>query len=237
MLPLLLALLMAPSPAPSADASPLPEIGRVRSLPACDAVRQRILPAVRSLVAADTSIEAGKRLFIDMGRDQVAHLRAAFQLDEMRAGNEVSAIVRAIGVAQALVDDRSVSDAVRSQLRAVIDEQQVAVNELNGTIETELLGRMRQEGLSTMSAVVGPEGTAPGANGMSADEATSYVSNAGLAATPDLIADPRAVEASGLGADTFFGKVAIAVYAQQTHISTRERTLSATVVALQKDCP
>ena len=76
MLPVL-AVLVVPTVAPSPSA--LPEIGRVRSTYVCSILRRRVDPAIVRLTQADGGIERGKRAFVDMGRDEAGHLKAASQ--------------------------------------------------------------------------------------------------------------------------------------------------------------
>ena len=248
MLALLLALLVTPSPAPSVDPLTLPEIGRVRSTYLCAILHQRVVPAIARLNAADASIESGKRTFIDMARNQVAHLGAAFQLDEVRASNDVGAIVKNVSDAGALISDAKdfpqrpassdglIANDLKQKLQRVMDAQQLTINVLNGMIETERLGRMQHEGLDTLSGVVGPQTVPISSPSVDPEKPISYLDVAGLPATADMVIDPRSVLASGLAADTLYGKIALAVYGEQGRIANLESILTAAVAPLERGC-
>jgi hypothetical protein len=235
----------SPTPAP-AD---LQEIGRVRNSYLCAVLQKRVKPAIAKLADADRSIEAGKAVFLDISRNEIAHLRAAMQLDHVTVENEVTEMVKDHTAVEALLssgvdfpkdpdsDEARLADELRSRLEAVEKAQQVEINALNGTIETERLGQMEKEGMSVMAGVVGPAGaSSPAPNGFSADEPLSYLDVAGLPATPDLLVDPRVVAGSGVIGDTVYGKMAIAVYGKQVQILHLEQGLAAVVAPLERRC-
>ena len=235
---------------PSAQPTVLPEIGRVRSTHICAILRDRIEPAIARLAEADTQLQKGKLSFLSMARNQVAEVRPALQLDEVHVEFTVKAMVDELAAMRALLsntnefpsspqsDDGKTAADLKAQLLALEAQHQMAINVMNGTVATDQLGQMQHEGMSYMLSAVGPvQGEAITPEPAATIEPTSFVGYAGLPAPPDLIVDPRSVEAQDLGADTLYGKLAGALYDRQMHVVQLEKTLSASVAALARGCP
>lgn len=235
-----------PSPQPTV----LPEIARVRSTHICAILRERIKPALDHLANADQQLQTGKLSFINMGRNQFAGVRPALQLDEVHVEFAVKAMLDELAKMHDLVrnpnefpkspqtDDGRTAADLKAQLQAVEAQHQLAINIMNGTIESDRLGEMQHEGMQYMMTAIGPgKGESATPTPAPTLEPTSFIGFAGLPTPPDLIVDPRSVEARDLGADTLYGKLAGALYDRQVHIVQLEATLAAAVAALAQGCP
>jgi hypothetical protein len=238
------------SPVPSPQPSNLPEIARVRSTTICGILRDRIMPAMQRLAGADSQLQTGKLAFLNMGRNQVAQSRPALQLDEVHVEFAVKAMLDELGKMHDLLrnpnefpkspqtDDGKTAAALKAQIEAVEAQHQMAINVMNGTIESDRLGEMQHEGMQYMMTAIGPgKGESATPTPAPTREPTSFIGYAGLPTPPDIIVDPRSVEARNLGADTLYGKLAGALYDRQLHIVQLETSLTAAVAVLAKSCP
>jgi hypothetical protein len=236
----------APAPAPTV----LPEIGRVRSTHICSILHDRIAPAIEHLANVDKQLQTGKLSFLSMAHNQVAGVRPALQLDEVHVEFAVKAMLDELAKMHDLLsnpnefptspqtEDGKTAANLKAKLEEVDAQHQMAINVMNGTIETDQLGQMQHEGMSYMMSAIGAlPGEGVTATSAVAIEPTSYIGYAGLPKPPDLLIDPRSIEARDLGADTLFGKLAGALYDRQFHIVQLETSLTAAVVVLAKSCP
>ena len=243
------ALSTAPTVAPTPQATTLPEIGRVRSTHICAVLRDRINPALVRLAHSDGQLQTGKLAFLDMGTHQVSQNRGALELDQVHVEFAVRKMVEDLAAVDALLtspadfpkspqsDDGRTAADIKAKFKQIEAEQQTSINVMNGTIETDRLGAMQHEGFELMAAAVGPQrGEAVTPMPLPTVEPISFIGVAGLPAPPDLIVDPRSVEAQGLAADTMYGKLAGALHDEQLRAAKIEDELEATVVALARGC-
>lgn len=143
MLGVLLAALVAPQPSPS----PLKTIIHLRSSPFCTTLREQVGHAVGALIQNNIAFDQSKSLFLKLARDKVssADRTLAIDMDVNRLGPLIDQIVRNLYVSQALLnsarnfplqpknDDERRLVEMQNELRAVVANQNQALNILSGT--------------------------------------------------------------------------------------------------------
>src|ERR1700694_1342863 len=93
---------LAASPSPMPAATPLREIGRVRSRALCTTLRENVAPTLAKLIEGDARIVAGRATFVKMGENVVLKNSARMELDRIALGMTVSAVARSIIAADTL---------------------------------------------------------------------------------------------------------------------------------------
>ena len=138
-----------PSPVPAA--SDLPIIGRTRATtPFCVTVRDNVAPAVLGLMTVDELLGVSRGDYRRMAGDS----DLAQNFGRIRLGKTVLAMARDLAVVRGLLNDQrrfprtAVTDddrlalRLRSQLQAVADRQEAALDMVNGVLETDLMSQM-----------------------------------------------------------------------------------------------
>ena len=157
------ALAASPSPVPMASPSPMPaatplrEIGRVRSRALCTTLRENVAPTLARLIEGDARIVAGRSTFVKMGKDHVLKDDGHLELDRIALGATVHNLARSIIAADTLLadakrfpanpqtDDERDAARMKRQLQAAVDEQKLALNLFSDLLETDLRTQMRHD--------------------------------------------------------------------------------------------
>lgn len=235
-------------PAPSA--TPLREIGRVRSTFFCATLHQNVRLALHALVENDKIMGKGHDALEKMASDQVQRARASIPFDRSSVDRVVRELVHNVGEIEkqldhstrfpaiAQTDDERKALEIKAQLESVLNAQKDSINVLNGTVETDRLGQMQREGLSDLQSAIGPESAAsPSAPGSTSDDDTgSYLAIAGLPALPQAGPDPRTLPASSLIGNTLYGKMAFVVAVEQARSAQAGRDAARTILTEWRAC-
>jgi hypothetical protein len=234
----------APAPAPTT----LPEIGRTHSKGFCSTVRDNVAPSLLGLMKTDELIGASHRAMLKMAHDSSIS-KESLEIDRIYAGKVVVAMAHNLGVIKKLLADekrfpkKAVSDddrfalLLKAQLQAAADRQNVALNHVNGILDTTAMTDMRKEISSQMAGSVSPARVAPTndlsmqSNGADQFLGASSVPGAGPAGMFE-----HATPLSGTLGNTIWDKLALDVEVQQTRIAAAERTLTPTVIAAATAC-
>ena len=249
---LLVALSAAAGPAvaqsvPSAaGATPPPTIGSTHSKGFCDTVRDNVAPSVVGLIKNDALIGAGHRAFAKMVYDTTTSSPAALDLDRVYLGQVVHALAHNAAAIDTLLadqkrfpktpasDDDKLAAQIAAQLRAARDRQNDALNLIDGTLETEQMGQMRQDLPQQMQSAVGPS-MAPAVGAPT--PAPNFLDTAGLPSYSAVAAfDPRTLGTSSTLGNTPYDRVLHALDLDQARIAGAEQVLSPTVVAAALGC-
>jgi hypothetical protein len=227
-------------------ASPLPEIGRVRSKGFCTTVRDNVAPSLLGVMKTDGLIGAGHRALAKMADDTVRSPQAV-DLDRVYLDKVSTAIAHNLRVVNAFLSDKArfpdkpVTDddrfaqLVRDQLAAVAAEQRRTLDVINGTLETDRMGQMRAELDNGMQAAVAPaQAPLPIAN----ETQTSFLDSAGLpdlAPIPALSGRNRLTTGSTLGHRPF-DRFTTLVEQEQSRIARAETVAAPTLTAAAYAC-
>ena len=243
----LAALCVLTAQAPAPVATTLPEIGRTHSKGFCTTVRDNVAPSVLGLMKTDELIGASHRALLKMAHDKDS--QEAIQIDRVYAGKVVVAIAHNLGVIKKLLgdekrfpktpasDDDRFAALLKAQLQAAADRQNVALNHVNGILDTTAMTDMRKDVSTQMAGSVSAARVAPSndlstkANGADEFLGASSVPGSGPGGMFE-----HATPLTGTLGNSIWDKLALDVEVQQTRIATAERTLTPTVVAAAAAC-
>jgi hypothetical protein len=240
---------LAASPSPMPAATPLREIGRVRSRALCTTLRENVAPTLAKLIEGDARIVAGRSTFVKMGQDVVLKDHGHMELDRIALGTTVTVLARSIIAADTLLsdakrfpanpqtDDERDAAAMKTQLQSVVNEQKHVLNLFSGLLETDLMGQMRYDLPAPIRRAVAPTGTKPPDD---TSEVVSFLDVAGIPNGPanKTVADGVAAATMQHGLfgrtiyDTFAGEVA----RHQERVAKIELSASDTVNVALADC-
>jgi hypothetical protein len=231
---------------PAPGVTPPPTIGSTHSKGFCDTVRDNVAPSVLGLMKNDALIGAGHRAFAKMVHDTTTSSSAALDLDRVYLEQVVHALAHNVTTIDTLLadqrrfpktptsDDDKLAAELAAQLRAARDRQNDALNLIDGTLETEQMGQMRQDVSQQMQSAVGPS-MAPTAGAPS--PAPNFLDTAGLPSYSAIAAfDPRTLATSSTLGNTPYDRVLRALDNDQARIAGAEQTLSPTIVAAALGC-
>ena len=237
--------LTAQAPAPTT----LPEIGRTRSKGFCTTVRANVAPALVGLMKTDELIGASHRALVKMSADSALPKAPdgspppALELDKAYAGKVVRSMAHNLGVIKKmlsdeqrfpkkpLTDDDRFALLLKAQLQAAADRQNLALNHLNGVLETTAMGDMRKDVSTQMSSSVSIPNQSLPAPGEDAFLGASSVPGSG----PGGMFERGMPLAKPVG-NTIWDKLALDVEVQQQRIAAAEQTLTPTVIAAATAC-
>lgn len=166
---------------------------------------------------------------------------ASSEMDLMRLENAIGPLVNNLIAAQRVLNDWQLPTVAgndderlllesRKYLREVTDQQQAALNDLNGTLETARLGQLQRAGPEHSEAFSTPDQVKA-----KVGSGTSDVLDAGVAHSPREQADLNFSGATGFGYNP--AKAAISdVNAAQMQIESSESKAAAVVVLLERNC-
>lgn len=223
------------APVPVPTATPLKEIVHVIARPICTALRRSIGPAVGHVLQNDKIIAASKPLFANYARDHAASSGndAAENLDVLGLENLVRPMVNNVAEIKRILGEPGAfprfahSDqekqvlAMRAQLRAVLADQESALDLISGLVDTQQLGQLQASGSELAKSMAKPDVTSKGSPGQNPSGPNpnpapttnpSDLLNAGL---PDKTrsSDPRY-----LNTDSIVGHNPLNVFAQQVAV-------------------
>jgi hypothetical protein len=240
-----LCVLTAQTPAPGPTT--LPEIGRTHSKGFCSTVRDNVAPSLLGLMKTDELIGASHRAVLKMAHDDGS--KDAMDIDRIYAGKVVVAMAHNLGVIKKLLgderrfpktassDDDRFALLLKAQLQAAADRQRIALDHVNGILETTAMTDMRKD-VSTQMAGSVSLNRAASSNDLStksngADEflGASSVPGSGPGGMFEHVT-PR----TSMVGITIWDKLAADVEVQQARIATAERTLTPTVIAAAAAC-
>jgi hypothetical protein len=240
---------LAASPSPMPAATPLREIGRVRSRALCTTLRENVAPTLAKLIEGDARIVAGRSTFVKMGQNVVLKNPARMDLDRIALGMTVSVLARSVIAADTLLadakrfpvnpqtDDERDAAAMKKQLQAVIDEQKHVLNIFSGLLETDLMGQMRNDLPVPIGRATGSERAKPPAD---ASDVVSFLDVAGIQNGPANKTAADGVAAAtmqhGLFGRTVYDTFAGEVGRHQDRIAKAESSASDTVNVALADC-
>jgi hypothetical protein len=240
--------------APAPAASPLPVIGHTHAKGFCDTVRENVAPSVLGLMKTDELVGASHRVFAKMAQDQTASEPTALQMDRVYLDQVVHAMANNMRVMDKLIsdpnrfpkvahsDDERLEQLLQAQLRAAREQQNAALNQINGIMETNGLADSAGEvQSSSVVAAMTPGQTHYGGTGWvtpNGNNGTGFMGAASLANPgPGPLPDPRdlAIDNTRMG-HTVWDRALAAIEVDQTRIAHAEQTLSPTVVAAALGC-
>jgi len=241
------ALCVLTAQAPASAPTTLPEIGRTHSKGFCSTVRDNVAPSVLGLMKTDELIGASHRALLKMAHDNSS--KEALEIDRIYAGKVVVAMAHNLGVIKKLLgdekrfpkkpatDDDRFALLLKAQLQAAADRQNLALNHVNGVLETTTMSDFRKEVSGQMAGSVSAARVAPSndlstkSNGADEFLGASSVPGSG----PGGMFEKATAPTNTLG-NTIWDKLAADVEVQQTRIASAERTLTPTVVAAAAAC-
>jgi len=234
-----------PSPAPTADSHA--EIGRIRANPYyCTVLRNRIGPSLQGLMKNDDAIAAGHRALSKMGADTLNHSEGSLDMDRKYLGEVVMIASRNILTIKRLLNDpvfttptgNAANDrtlaAAKANLQSVAAAQDDALNLIDGTLETDLMGQMQaQKDQQMANAVAGPT---PGPQASAVPEG-QYIANAGLADTsPSGVNSPVKLASGTLTGRTIYDSLGLVLGVDQQHIAAVESNATKAVLKVVPLC-
>lgn len=246
LLGLLLAAATQATPAPASWLDKLKTIATVRSTPMCSALHERVGPAIASIIDNDTKIASSGPIFGSMYHDDVitrSELRMSF--DVMRMENLIDPIAKNISSARAELENLPKDpdlDAVREQLRDLLDRQNDALNVISGFVETYQMGEL--QGKKSPIPAAGPSTPQqttlqPRSKSNPAEPAppgATNVLNAGLPAAPGSPKSPELDSSNVFMGSSPYGSFAEQVSTFRENQSTAEKAASEVVVAAVDRC-
>lgn len=230
---------------PANAASPLPEIGRVRSKGFCTTVRDNVAPSLLGVMKTDELIGAGHRAFAKMADDAV-RAPQALDIDRVYLQRVARAMANNLRVIDKLLgdqtrfprtpatDDDRFAQLVRTQLQTVATEQHKTLDFINGTIETDLMGQMQGQIDTGMQSTLGQTQQHVGAG----NDTNSFIGAAGLppmAPVPVLDQRTRLTSSNTLGHRPY-DRVTAGVEYQQAQIAHAEGIAAPTITAAAYAC-
>jgi hypothetical protein len=234
-----LCVLTAQSPAPAPGT--LPEIGRTHSRGFCSTVRDNVAPSVLGLMKTDELIGASHRAMLKMAHDNASPTE--LEIDGLYARKVVASMAHNLGVIKKLLaderrfpkkpltDDDRLALLLKEQLQAAADKQNVALNHVNGILETKAMGQMRSD-ISTQAAssvaIENKPHTEPGED--------RFLGASSLPGSGPNGIFERGMPLAKTPGNTIWDKLAADVEVQQARIAAAEQTLTPTVVAAAAAC-
>jgi hypothetical protein len=239
-----LCVLSAQAPAPTQ----LPEIGRTRSRGFCSTVRDNVAPSLLGLMKTDELIGAGHRATLKMAHDQTSGSSEALDLDRLYLRRVATAMAHNLSVIKKVLGDEKrfpktpLSDddrfalLLKAQLQAAAERQNVALNHVNGILETTAMSAMRSEISAQMTGSVGQPGNSPGApkQPSTADQFLGVTSLPGSG--PGGMFELPGPSTTTVAGKTIWDKLSADMEVQQMRIAAAEQTLTPTVVAASAAC-
>ncbi len=238
--------------APAPSATPLQEIGHVRSSAYCSTLAKHVAPALLALIKTDELIAAAHATLNSMSGDTVRGSTHRYDLDLAHLSQVITLATRNLQTVRKLLDDpylpanlpageaRSAAD-LRTSLEQVAAQQTAAINLMDGTYETARMAQM-QEGFSPLqpgTSAVNKGGTPPPTSTPSnaTPDPSQYLNAAGL---PDRDINSQFSQKS-LAAGSSLGRTSYdamgqILQLQQTRIAAAEKPASDAVVAAVALC-
>jgi len=232
-----LCVLTAQSPAPTS----LPEIGRTHSRGFCSTVRDNVAPSVLGLMKTDELIGAGHRAVLKMADDKSSP--DALEIDQIYARKVVHSMAHNLGVIKKkladekrfpktpVTDDDRFALLLKAQLQAAVDKQTVALDHLNGILETKAMGQMRADISTQAASSVAAENRAHTEPDADAFLGASSLPGSGAGGMFD-----RGLPLGKTLGNSIWNKLALDIEVHQSRIAVAERTLTPTVVAAAAAC-
>jgi hypothetical protein len=225
--------------APATAPTTLPEIGRTHSKGFCSTVRDNVAPTLLGLMKTDELIGASHRALLKMAHDNSS--KDALEIDRIYAGKVVVAMAHNLGVIKKLLgdekrfpktpasDDDRFALLLKAQLQAAAERQKLALDHVNGILDTTAMIDMRKEISLQMSGSVVPTRAATSndlstkSNGADEFLGASSVPGSGPGGMFEHVTAP-----TNMLGGTIWDKLAADVEVQQTRIAAAERTLTPT---------
>jgi len=140
------------SPAPAATAAPLKTIIEVHTTVLCQTLREGVQPTLTGLMKNDTLIEAANRAVAKMYDDQAKQSQAG-QMDRLYLHDIAGALAHNLAIVAQLLGHRfpqdttsaHASDDIHTRLQAIASAQNDALNLIEGSLQTDDLGRAQDE--------------------------------------------------------------------------------------------
>jgi hypothetical protein len=140
---------------PDPSASPLKTIIEVHSSVLCQTLHQAVQPALTGLIKNDNLLDVGNRAFAKMFEDQAAGATHSGEQDRLFLRNVAGALTHNLNVVSDLLGHGFPQDAdatthaaeelMKVRLQAVASAQNDALNLIEGYLQTEDMGRARDE--------------------------------------------------------------------------------------------
>jgi hypothetical protein len=233
----------APAPVPTT----LPEIGRTHSKGFCTTVRDNVAPSVLGLMKTDELIGASHRALLKMAHDKDS--KEAIEIDRVYAGKVVVAMAHNLGVIKKLLgdvkrfpktaasDDDRFALLLKAQLQAAADRQNVALNHVNGILDTTAMSDMRKDVSTQMASSVAAARVAPSSDlSTKSNGADEFLGASSVPGSGPGGMFEHATPLTGTLGNSIWEKLAADVEVQQSRIAGAERTLTPTVVAAAAAC-
>lgn len=243
------------APVPVPTATPLKEIVHVVSRPICSALRRSIGPAVGHVLQNDKIIAASKPLFANYARDHASSNGngASENMDVLRLENLVRPMVNNVAEIKRILSEpgafprfaRSDQEkqvlAMRAQLRAVLADQESALDLISGLVDTQQLGQLQASGSELAKTIANPDVTVKGPPGQTATPNPgpttnqSDLLNAGL---PDKLRsnDPRYKNTDSIVGHNPLNAFAQQVAVLQRSIDSNEAVAAKSIMAAVTQC-
>jgi hypothetical protein len=186
---------VAPAAAPAASPSPLPEIGRTRSVvPACAVIRDLVAPSLGAALDADAAFRDARAQIAAANAGGGFESREAQRtLGLIRLGKNVGTMAKdVLTINRALGDPRvaktpddPATRELREALQALYEAQNAKLNALSGFVEGQRMAQLRadDETIRQMAAANSPGNVGPH------PQPTALAS--GMLAAPADIVEPR----------------------------------------------
>ncbi len=242
----LAALCVLTAQSPVVAPTTLPEIGRTHAKGFCTTVRDNVAPSVLGLMKTDELIGASHRAVLKLSNDQTLGSKEAIDLDRVYLNKVVSSMAHNLGVIKKLMNDEKrfpktpVSDddrlalLLKAQLQAAADRQNVALNHVNGILETTAIGQMRHDLDNGMTgSVADPSAKSRVADAISND----FIGVSALPGSgPGGMFDRKSVSPGTTRGHNLWDALASDVEVQQARVAQAEQTLTPTVIAAAAGC-
>ena len=233
-----------PARADAPAVSPLPTIGHTHAKGFCDMVRENAAPSVLGLMKTDELVGAGHRAVAKMAQDQSTGSSRMRDMDRVYMESVVAAMARNLKLLDALIndpnrfpkvprtDDDRLAQELQQQLRDAREQQNVALNHLNGILETTDLNDAKRAVLDQpINHATGP------VDGATPLPTTGFMGEAALGGAPGPIPDPRdRSQLMTLSGHTIWDQLESVIEVDQAHIAHAEQVLTPTVVAAATGC-
>jgi hypothetical protein len=231
------AALLLTAQAPSPQPTSLPLIGRTHSKGFCTTVRDNVAPALLGVMKTDDLIGAGHRAALKTAHDATSAPEAQ-EFDRVYVERVVAAMAHNLGVIKKVLadekrfpkvpatDDDRYALLLKAQLQATSDRQAVALDHLNGVLETEGMHTMRSDISTGMQQAIAMPAVGNG----------FFDSSALPGAGPGGLGSTHVVQPSNTLGNTIWDKLAADIEVQQAKIVAVERVLSPIVIAAAISC-
>jgi hypothetical protein len=247
----LLVLAAITASAPQASPTPLHEIARVRATVLCTALQSNVHTALLRIVEGDAAIARGRSRFAQMARDEVLRARGSLRFDQIAVDTIVRQIASSMQAAHEQLDDEKriphsantteerTLTAIKHSLEATLSDQNDAVNVLNGTVETDRLGRMQKEGLDALQGAVNNDfAQAPSiTSGLAEDdEITSYLGYAGIDPLTAQTGNTLSFAPDGMVSDTIYDQMSLVIALTQSRAARHAAEAEELIRTLWPSC-